>query len=62
MIFGIILARLLSPDEFGLLGMIIIFISVAQVFVDSGLSQSLIRKQNCTADDYSTIFWTNLII
>lgn len=61
-IFGIFLARLLSPKEFGLLGMIIIFISVAQVFVDSGLSQSLIRKQDCTTNDYSTIFWVNIAI
>ena len=61
-IFGIFLARLLSPQEFGLIGMITIFISIAQVFVDSGLSQSLIRKQNCTTQDYSTIFWVNLTI
>lgn len=61
-IFGIFLARLLSPGEFGLIGMITIFISIAQVFVDSGLSQSLIRKQNCTTLDYSTIFWVNLSI
>jgi teichuronic acid exporter len=61
-IFGIFLARLLSPQEFGLLGMITIFISVAQVFVDSGLSQSLIRKQECTANDYSTVFWINIAI
>ena len=61
-IFGIFLARLLSPQEFGLLGMITIFISVAQVFVDSGLSQSLIRKQDCTTSDYSTIFWVNLAV
>jgi teichuronic acid exporter len=61
-IFGIFLARMLSPSQFGLLGMIIVFISIAQVFVDSGLSQSLIRKQNCTYEDYSTIFWVNLVI
>ena len=61
-IFGIFLARMLSPGEFGLIGMITVFISLAQVFVDSGLSQSLIRKQNCTYLDYSTIFWVNLII
>jgi len=53
---------MLSPDEFGLIGMITIFISISQVFVDSGLSQSLIRKQNCSTTDYSTIFWVNLII
>jgi O-antigen/teichoic acid export membrane protein len=61
-VFGVILARLLSPGEFGLLGMITIFISVAQVFVDSGLSQSLIRKQDCSPADYSTVFWVNLFI
>lgn len=61
-IFGIVLARILSPEEFGLLGMITIFISIAQVFVDSGLSQSLIRKQNCSNDDYSTVFWVNIVI
>lgn len=62
MIFGIILARMLSPGEFGILGMITIFISIAQVFVDSGLSQALIRKQNCTQRDYSTIFWVNIFL
>jgi teichuronic acid exporter len=61
-IFGIFLARMLSPQEFGLLGMITIFISFAQVFVDSGLSQSLIRKQDCSTRDYSTVFWINLFI
>jgi teichuronic acid exporter len=60
--FGIFLARILSPGEFGLIGMITVFISIAQVFVDSGLSQSLIRKQICTHEDYSTIFWVNLAI
>lgn len=59
-IFGIILARLLSPQEFGLIGMITIFISIAQVFVDSGLNQALIRKQNCSDKDYSTVFWANV--
>ena len=61
-IFGIFLARMLSPEEFGLLGMITIFISVSQVFADSGLNQSLIRKQYCNSVDYSTVFWVNLII
>jgi len=61
-VFGIFLARMLSPQEFGLIGMITIFISVAQVFVDSGLSQSLIRKQECSTNDYSTIFWVNITV
>lgn len=61
-IFGIILARMLSPREFGLIGMITIFISIAQVFVDSGLSQSLIRKQTCNNLDFSTVFWINIVV
>ncbi len=62
MVFGVILARMLSPKEFGVLGMITIFISIAQVFVDSGLSQALIRKQKCSDLDYSTIFWVNISV
>jgi len=60
-IVGIILARLLSPKEYGLLGMITIFISISQSFIDSGFSQALLRKQNCTPEDYSTVFYFNII-
>lgn len=61
-IIGIILARLLTPREFGLIGMITIFIALAASFVNSGFSQALIRKQDCTQTDYSTIFYFNLIV
>jgi len=61
-IIGIILARILSPKEFGLIGMITVFISISQSFIDSGFSNSLIRKNNCTQKDYSTVFYFNLII
>jgi O-antigen/teichoic acid export membrane protein len=60
-IAGIILARLLSPDDFGLIGMLTIFIALSQTFIDSGFRQALIRKQNCTDADYSTIFYFNVI-
>lgn len=60
LIIGIILARLLSPKEFGLIGMLTIFISVSTVFVNSGFSQALIRSKNATDDDFSTVFWYNL--
>lgn len=59
-IIGIILARLLSPTEFGLIGTITVVISLSQVFVNSGFSQAIIRKQNCTQKDYSTAFFFNL--
>lgn len=55
-IVGIILARLLSPKEFGLIGMLAIFIAISQSFIDSGFRQALIRKQNCSQADYSTVF------
>jgi len=58
---GIILARLLSPREFGLIGMVTIFIALGQSFVDSGFSQALIRKKECTQADYSTAFFFNVL-
>jgi teichuronic acid exporter len=61
-IVGIVLSRLLSPDLFGLVGMIMIFIAVSEIFVNSGFHQSLIRKQDVGPEDFSTIFYTNLII
>ena len=57
---GLILARLLGPSEFGLLGMISIFIAIGTSLVDSGLSSSLIRTKEADNTDYSTVFFTNL--
>ena len=61
-VIGIILARLLNPEEFGIIGMLGIFLAVAQTFSDSGLSSALIQKQKCTNEDYSTIFYFNVIV
>ncbi len=61
-IVGIILARLLSPREFGLIGMVAVFIAVSESFINSGFSQALIRKKECTQTDYSTVFFYNLIV
>ncbi len=60
--FGVslVLARILLPEEFGLIGMIAIFISVGQTLVQSGLTQSLIRTTDITNADYSTVFYYNL--
>jgi len=58
---GIILARLLSPSEFGLIGMTTIFISISELFVNSGFSQSLVRKNEIKEIDYYTVFIFNLI-
>jgi len=56
-VVGIILARLLSPKEFGLIGMLTIFVAISQSLIDSGFSQALIRKQDCSREDYSTVFF-----
>lgn len=61
-IVGIVLARLLSPKEFGLIGMLTIFIAISQSFIDSGFRQALIRKQNCIDADYSTVFYFNIVV
>lgn len=57
---GIILARLLSPSDFGCIGMLVIFMSMAQVFIDSGFDSALIQKKEPTSVDYATVFYFNL--
>ncbi|MET4141622.1 lipopolysaccharide biosynthesis protein [Pedobacter sp. UYP1] len=61
-IVGIVLARLLSPAEFGILGMITVFIAVSNSIIDSGFSQALIRKIDVKGIDYNTVFFFNLAI
>lgn len=58
----LILARILGPKEFGLIGMIVIFVAIGTSLVDSGLSASLIRTENVNDKDFSTIFLTSLFI
>lgn len=59
---NIVLARLLSPDDYGVIGMLMIFIVVANTFVDGGFGSALIQKKEPTQEDYSTIFWWNLLL
>lgn len=59
---GLVLARLLTPEDYSLLGIIVIFISVFNSIVDSGFSNALIRKCNVTDKDYNTVFSCNLAI
>ena len=58
-IVGLVLARLLTPEEYGLIGIVTIFTSVMLGIVDSGFSNSLIRKKEVSDDDYSTLFIFN---
>ena len=59
---GLVLARLLSPEEYGLIGIVMIFISVFDSIVDSGFSNALIRKNNADDTDFNTVFWSNLAL
>lgn len=58
----VILARLLMPEMFGLIAMIIVFISIGQSLMDSGMTSSLIRTKVPSQIDYSTVFITNMIM
>lgn len=58
--FSVIIARQLSPSDYGLVAMLSIFLIIAQVFVDSGFVEALIQKQNRTETDFSTTFWFNI--
>lgn len=61
LIVGIVLARLLLPREFGLIGMILVFLALSEAFINSGFSSALIRKKDCSDTDYSTVFFFNLV-
>ena len=62
LIIQILIARILSPDDFGIIGMIAIFIAIAQSFIDSGFSNALIRKRDRTDIDNSTVFYFNIVV
>ena len=57
---GIVLARLLSPDDYGLLGLVGIVTVVCTALVNGGFTTALIRKKNATEEDYNTVFICNL--
>ncbi len=57
---GIILARLLTPYDYGCIGMLMIFMLLAESFIDGGFGSALIQKKNPTQTDYSTIFFWNI--
>ena len=60
-IIGLVLARLLSPEEYGLIGLVMIFVTVLNSVVDCGFSTAVIRKQDANDDDYNTMFYTNML-
>lgn len=61
-VLGLILARLLTPEDYGLIGMLAIFLAVSQTFIDSGFSSALIQKKGRDELDYSTTFYFNMVV
>lgn len=61
-IIGLILARLLSPSDYGIIGMLAIFMAISQTIIDSGFSKALIQKQDRTEIDFSTAFYFNIVV
>ena len=61
-VVSILLARILTPEDFGLVGMVAIFIALGNSLMDSGFSGALIRKENVSDKDLNTVFYTNLVL
>ena len=59
-LYGIILARLISPEEMGILGLTAIFFAIAGQLQQCGFGAALIRKQDRTNEDICTVFWFNV--
>lgn len=60
LVVQIVMARVLSPDDFGLLAIILVFINLATVFVQSGLGAALVQNPTMSNEDCSTVFWISL--
>ncbi|MER9052107.1 lipopolysaccharide biosynthesis protein [Mesorhizobium sp. M0923] len=61
-IVSIILARILTPNEFGTIALLSMFVGIANVFVDGGFTSALIQSQNHSYDDECTVFWFNMLV
>lgn len=61
-IIGVILARILSPSDYGIIGVLTVFMAVSQSFIDSGFNQALIRKSDLNEKDSCTVFYFNIAV
>ncbi|NPD82451.1 lipopolysaccharide biosynthesis protein [Prevotella sp. PINT] len=62
LVIGIAIARVLSPSDYGVIGMTMIFMALANTFMDSGFGSAIIRKKDRTAEDYATCFYFNIVV
>ena len=61
-VLSIILARLLMPEEYGVIAIVLVFINVANVFVSNGFGEALVQKTDASEEDFSTIFYCSLLV
>ena len=61
-VLQIVLARLLAPEHYGVLSLMIIFTTLANVFVQTGFNTALVQNKDVTEDDYSSVFWVSLFV
>lgn len=61
-LLSIVIARLVTPGEYGLIAMLAIFMAIAQTFIDSGFGNALIQKKDRNEVDYSTVFYFNIAV
>lgn len=61
-VVGVVLANILTPEDFGLVGALLVFQAFAILFVDSGFGAALLQRKDPTEEDYSTVFWFNLAV
>lgn len=61
-VVSIVLARLLEPDAYGVLGIVVVFMEILNVFVDSGLGNALVQKKDADAVDFSSVFFFNILM
>ena len=57
-----VLARFLTPSDFGIVGMLVVFTAIAHIFVDSGFGTAIIREKEVSPIDYSSVFYFNILI
>ena len=62
LVFGVYMARILGPDDYGPIGMLAIFSGIAGSLQDSGFVAALANRKNVTHDDYNAVFWFNVLI
>ena len=61
-VFSILIARLLVPEDYGVIAMLNVFLAVSQTFIDSGFGSALVRKCDRSEVDFSTVFYFNIAV